>query len=158
VGAMLVFFVAQAAMAAGSSSMSSYGSDKDIDYYNDGVALMLDKKFADAEKKFRKALSERERFAEAHNNLAYVLRKQGDAHYDEALKHYNRAISINPRLAEAYMYRGVLYVQMGNMNAAGEDYATLKDMRPSLAEELSYVIENRREKAPEQFFGVTRNL
>ncbi len=46
---------------------------------------MLDKKFVKAEKQFREAFEIKERFAEAHNNLAYTLRKQGADHFDEAL-------------------------------------------------------------------------
>ena len=84
-------------MAAGSAS-STPAVSKDVKIYNKGVKLMLDKKFGKAEKQFRKALEINERFAEAHNNLAYTLRKQGADHYDEALMQYNRAIELNPKL------------------------------------------------------------
>jgi len=143
--------------SAGSRSIEDKVSS-DIKAYNKGVDLMLDKKFSSAEKWFRKALSSRERFAEAHNNLAYVLRKQGPDHFEESLKHYNRAIEINPNLAQPYMYRGVLYVRMRKMSLAQNDYDKLNDLDGTLAVELQYVIENGREKEPEQFFGVSRKL
>jgi tetratricopeptide (TPR) repeat protein len=73
------------ATAAGSPSIKSKASN-DVKIYNEGVALMMDKKFNKAEKQFRKSIALNERFAEAHNNLAYTLRKQGPEHYDEALK------------------------------------------------------------------------
>jgi tetratricopeptide (TPR) repeat protein len=126
--------------------------------YNAGVVLMMDKKFALAEKQFRKALALNERFAEAHNNMAYTLRKQGPEHYDEALKHYNRAIALKPGLDEPYMYRGVLYVQMGKKSMALKDHSTLAAMNSPLADELQFVVENGREKEPEQFFGVSRTI
>jgi tetratricopeptide (TPR) repeat protein len=148
---------ATGALAAGSSSVSPALS-KDIKHYNNGVKLMLDKEFADAEKEFRRALDVNESFAEAHNNLAYTLRKQGADHFDEALQHYNRAIELNPRLAEPYMYRGVLYVQMGDKTAALADHQTLVNMKSPLAPELEYVVVNGREKEPEQFFGVSREM
>jgi tetratricopeptide (TPR) repeat protein len=107
---------------------------------------------------FRRALDRNERFAEAHNNLAYSLRKQGPARYAEALKHYNRAIELNPNLAEPYMYRGVLHTQMGNRSLALKDHETLVGMKSPLAAELEYVVENGREKTPEQFFGVSRKM
>ena len=119
---------------------------------------MLDKKFAKAEKQFRKALARNARFAEANNNLAYSLRKQGPDHYAEALKHYNRAIELKPALAEAYMYRGVLHTQMGNTAMALEDHQKLLSMNPTLAAELEYVVKNGREKEPEQFFGVSQRI
>ena len=154
---ILVIFLATSAFGAGSSSYTPSVS-AEVTYYNEGVELMLDKKFAKAEKQFRKAISEKERFAEAHNNLAYVLRKQGAENYNESLQHYNRAIAINSNLAEAYMYRGVLHVQMGNKDKAQNDYAALKSMNPSLAAELQYVMRNGGEKTPERFFGVSREI
>ena len=154
---LLSFFWVSTAFGAGSSSITPSVSS-DVRYYNKGVDLMLDKKFSKAEKQYRKAISKKERFAEAHNNLAYVLRKQGSKYYPEALRHYNRAIEINPNLAEAYMYRGVLFVQMGDKAKALNDHKTLKSIKSGLAAELEYVIVNGREKEPEQFFGVTRRI
>jgi tetratricopeptide (TPR) repeat protein len=144
-------------LGAGSSSVAP-SVDKDIKYYNKGVELMLDKKFAKAEKQFRESLKQNESFAEAHNNLAYTLRKQGSANYDEALKHYNRAIQLNPALPEPHMYRGVLHVQMGERDLALKDHQTLVSMNSGLAKELEYVISAGREKEPEQFFGISRQL
>ena len=144
-------------MAAGSSSYKPAVS-KDVKLYNKGVDLMIDKEFVKAEKQFRKALDRNEGFAEAHNNLAYTLRKQGPDFFDEALVHYNRAIELNPNLPEPYMYRGVLYVQMGNNALALEDHKKLLAMNSTLAAELEYVVTNGREKEPEKFFGVSEKL
>ena len=44
------------------------------------------------------------------------------------------------------MYRGVLYVQMDNLDLARQDHATLKEMNHPLAEELAWVIDNKKEK------------
>jgi tetratricopeptide (TPR) repeat protein len=119
---------------------------------------MLAKKFSDAEKQFRKALEDNERFAGAHNSLAYTLRKQDPHHYADAFEHYSRAIESNPGLAEAYIYRGVLHIQMGNPSLAQEDHNQLVAMNSPLAAELQYVAENGREKEPERFFGVSRKM
>jgi tetratricopeptide (TPR) repeat protein len=154
--ALLFLWVSMAA-AAGSPSVAPSVS-KDVKYYNQGVQLMLDKQFSKAEKQFRSALDRNEGFAEAHNNLAYTLRKQGPDHYAEALKHYNRAIALKPALAEPYMYRGVLHTQMGNRELALKDHEKLVAMNSTLAAELQYVVENGREKEPEQFFGVSRRI
>ncbi|ANO34061.1 hypothetical protein A6E01_01810 [Vibrio breoganii] len=98
------------------------------------------------------------KLAEAHNNLAYTLRKQGPENYKAALTHYNKAIYLDSKLPEPYMYRGVLYVQMGDKKRALEDHQTLVEMGSPLAVELEYVVKNNREKAPEQFFGVSEKL
>ncbi|GAM59870.1 serine/threonine protein kinase [Vibrio ishigakensis] len=143
--------------AAGSGSSFS-NLTKSEKLYNQGVELMRQKEFREAERKFRRAIKRDKEWAEAHNNLAYVLRKQGEIHYNTALFHYNKAIEINPKLSEPYMYRGVLYVQMGNEEMAEEDLARLNKMSPRLAKELSYVIDNGKEKEPEQFFGVSEKI
>lgn len=145
------------ATAAGSPSIKSTTSE-DIKIYNNGVELMMDKKFSKAERQFRKALALNENFAEAHNNLAYTLRKQGPDFYDKALKHYNRSIELNSGLDEPYMYRGVLYIQMGDKSLALEDHKTLVNRNSPLASELQFVVENGREKKPEAFFGVSRPI
>lgn len=124
--------------------------------YNEGTEHLMDLEFAKAESNLREALRENPKMAEAHNNLAYALRKQGKAHYSDALEHYNRAIEIDPKMSEAYMYRGVLYVQMGEKEKALADHRTLLQLSPSLAAELEYVVTNGREKTPEQFFGVAK--
>ena len=73
---------------------------------------MQAKRFAQAQKKFEQAVKLEPNFAEAYNNLAFTLRKQGSGNYKQSLAYYNKAIELKPKLAEAYMYRGVLYTQM----------------------------------------------
>ncbi len=151
---LLAVMIVPVTYGAGSQSIQPEVG-KDLKYYNKGVERLMDKKFASAEKQFRKALEADPDFAEAHNNLAYVLRKQGSDNFDEALTHYNQAVSLNPNLPEPYMYRGVLHIQMGNKELALNDHKTLEKLNPVLAKELEYVIKNEKEKEPEQFFGVT---
>jgi tetratricopeptide (TPR) repeat protein len=139
-----------------SFGLMAAGSKKtDNEIYNEGVDLMMALEFTKAEKQFRKALKGKEDFAEAHNNLAYVLRKQGAEFYTEAMTHYNRAIALKPEAPEPYMYRGVLFVSMGDKESALEDHAKLLELGANaLAAELEYVVSNGSEKTPEQFFGV----
>ena len=126
--------------------------------YNEGVDLMMASNHARAQVKFEVALKFDPNFAEAHNNLAYVLRKQGEAKYKIALQHYNQAIKIKPQMAEAYMYRGVLFVQMDQVSKAKKDLEILGKLNPKLAQELEYVIINGEEKTPAKFFGVKGKL
>ncbi len=140
--------------AAGSNPMQDRES-KAIKTYNQGVTLMYDEQYSKAEKKFRSALKRKKNWAEAHNNLAFTLRMQGEENYQEALSHYNKAIALSNELPEPYMYRGVLHVQMGNPDLANKDLQILASLSNSLATELSYVIENGAEKQPTQFFGVS---
>lgn len=108
--------------------------------YNAGVKLLLDKRYGDAQRKFEEALAADEQLAEAHNNLAFSLRMQSAANRDRALKHYDRALALKPTLAQAYMYRGVLFTQMGDLARARADHATLLTLDRTLAARLERVI------------------
>lgn len=129
---------ASVAFAAGSSEKEE--SEAWAETYNQGVEQMKAGDFAAAQKSFEAALAEKEDFAEAHNNLGFSLRKQGEAHYEKAMEHYDRALELDPKLAEAYMYRGVLYVHMGDEAKAKADHNTLADLDADLAEQLMQVI------------------
>jgi len=108
--------------------------------YNDGVQLMLGKQYTAAQRKFEEALQLDEALAEAHNNLAFSLRVQGAHNFDRALKHYNRALELKPDLARAYMYRGVLFTQKGDLVRARADHARLLKLDKDLAAKLGSII------------------
>ena len=111
--------------------------------YNDGVKLMLDKRYPQAQAKFEEALARFELLAEAHNNLAFILRMQSPQYFERALKHYDRAIELKPDLAVAYMYRGVLFTQRGDLKRAAADHAQLLKLDRALAAKLEAVIVRR---------------
>jgi tetratricopeptide (TPR) repeat protein len=111
--------------------------------YNEGVRLLLDKRYPQAQAKFEETLASFEGLAEAHNNLAFSLRMQGAQNFARALKHYDRAIELKPDLAVAYMYRGVLFTQQGDLKRASADHARLLKLDRSLAAQLEAAIMHR---------------
>jgi len=82
----------------------------------------------------------RHAWAEAHNNLAFSLRMQGTQHVERALHHYHRALELKPDLARAYLYRGVLFTQIGDLGRARADHAKLLELDPELAAKLERII------------------
>lgn len=145
-GALLALGLACAASGAGAVESDPLpvpkagARERAVTAYNAGVKLMLEKRYAAAEQKFEEALAADEGLAEAHNNLAFSLRMQSAANRERALKHYNRALELKPRLAQAYMYRGVLFTQMGDLARARADHATLLRLDRTLATKLERVI------------------
>jgi tetratricopeptide (TPR) repeat protein len=127
-----------------------------IKAYNEGVDLMKAKRFAQAQAKFEAALKADPNLAEAHNNLAFVLRKQGTQNFQLSLEHYNKAIRLKPNLAQAYMYRGVLYTQMGRQTDAQADLAKLQKMNPHLAKELADFMKTGKED--DELYGATKKV
>jgi len=108
--------------------------------YNEGVKLMVDKRYAAAQQKFEEALAADEKLAEAHNNLAFSLRMQGTHNRERALRHYDRALELKPDLARAYMYRAVLFTQMGDLTRARADHDRLRALDPQLAARLERIM------------------
>jgi tetratricopeptide (TPR) repeat protein len=153
----VMLLAAQPAFGAGSAKQAvRKDGDPSITIYNQGVELMLAKRFPEAQAKFEQAVKENPRFAEAHNNLGYTLRKQGAAHFQKSLEHYNTAIALKPKLAEAYMYRGVLYTEMGRKSDAQADLATLQKMNPELAKDLAEVMKTGKEE--DQLYGLSTKI
>ncbi|HEY5752920.1 MAG TPA: tetratricopeptide repeat protein [Chthoniobacterales bacterium] len=148
------------ALGAGSGGAGSSGEpvvkqeSPAVVAYNEGVDLMKDKRFAQAQSKFEQAIKLDPGFAEAYNNLAFVLRKQGSTNFKKSLAYYNKAIQLKPKLAEAYMYRGVLYTQMGRKAEAQADLAWLKKSNRRLAKELEEFIETGKEE--DYLYGATK--
>ena len=142
----VIAWTALSCLASGSGGAGSSGQpvvkkeSPAVAAYNEGVALMKAKEFARAQAKFEQAVRQDPGFAEAHNNLAFCLRKQGSQNFQKSLEHYNRAIALKPKLAAAYEYRGVLFVEMGRKADAENDLATLKKLNPHLAAELEQYI------------------
>jgi Tfp pilus assembly protein PilF len=114
--------------------------ERAISMYNEGVGLMREKYYAAAQEKFEQALALDETLAEAHNNLAFSLRQQETHNFARSLQHYNRALELKPDLARAYMYRGVLFTQMGDPTRARADYEQLLRLDPELAARLERII------------------
>jgi tetratricopeptide (TPR) repeat protein len=141
------------AMAAGSKTTKE--EKPGAKEYNAGVKLMKKGKFPEAQERFEAALAENEKLAEAHNNLAFSLRKQGEQNWDKALEHYNRAIEIDSKLAEAYMYRGVLYSLMGDEEKALADHSVLLKLDRKLADALQAAIASGEE--PDGLEGLAKS-
>ena len=91
----------------------------------DGVFMLKREKYESAAAKFKTAIEQQPKLAEAHNNYAYAMRQIDPENYELALKHYNIALKLKPKLAVAYQYRGCLHYLMGNMDLAKSDYNVL---------------------------------
>ena len=152
---MVMLAFSSQAFGAGSSSKPAGDTRPGVSDYNAGVKLMKQGSYKRAERKFEDALKKNSRMAEAYNNLGYSLRKQGEQNYQKALSHYNRAIEIKPDLAEAYMYRGVLYMLMGQEAKALEDHRTLTGMDRNLADALQAAIASGEE--PDSLDGLAKS-
>lgn len=83
---------------------------------NDGVDLYSNKKYSDAEVKFKKLLEKDPKLFEGHFNLGDAYYKQG--RYDEALSSFNKSLEFT----DDKVNRSKVYHNMGNSFLKGEKY------------------------------------
>lgn len=68
----------------------------------------------------------------AHFNLGYIHQSMLKV-YDEAAKHYSRAIDADPAYVEAYYNRGICYETLGNIPMARPDFEKAIELKPDYA-------------------------
>jgi tetratricopeptide (TPR) repeat protein len=81
----------------------------------------------------------------AHNELAMVLRQQGQ--FYQALSHYELALKSWPAFAEGYLNRGILYdLYMGEKSLALDDYELYKALSNDSSRQLKgWIIDLQRQ-------------
>ena len=112
--------------------------DKPHEMLGQGVALVVQGRFAEAEKSLREALRMDPTLAEGHYNLAVVMRNEG--RYDDAIAEYHRALAgfaQEPDRAKAFYGIGLAREARGDKNAWSEYLAFA---RPFKNEQAAVVI------------------
>jgi len=96
--------------------------------------LIKGEKYDEAIPLLQKVVADNPRDADAWNYLGFASRKLG--RNDEALGHYQKALTIAPSHRGATEYLGELYLQMKNLAKAEEQLVKLRALCPSGCEEL----------------------
>lgn len=98
----------------------------------------IDKAYRNAAASFERAIEGNPLMFEAHSDLGYCLRKQGD--YEASLVAYDRALEIQPRYAEAIEYRAEAYLALNRLDEAKAAYMELfkgqSDQAPALLDAM----------------------
>ena len=72
--------------------------------------------FRKAENLFKKVIAQKKEFADVHNYMGLISHEKG--RFDEAIKHFEKALKINPRYTEALLNLSILYNDMGDYDKA----------------------------------------
>jgi len=130
-------FVLQEKMAEAASVyeklIASERSDPDeagseVLYFNLGVIYSRMGKSAEAMDAFRSAVKLNDRYPEAHIGLA-ILHEMNNG-YDDAIRSYEKAISIDPANAGVYHHLGMALIRANRYDEAVKVYQTLSKIDP----------------------------
>ena len=125
----ILLFAAIAALAP-IAAADPYEEDPDLatrdDDYAAGKRAVEKKDWAEAARLFQRAEIRNPDHADLQNILGFSYRNLKQ--YDLALKHYKRAIELDPRHRGAHEYIGEAYLMTGNLAGAERHLAALKDI------------------------------
>ena len=120
---ILALLAAANAFAADTPASSSSGrTDPMVERYQQ-AADRQDWKAAAAV--MQEAIGKDAKNADYHNLYAYSLRKSGTPAMDQVFKHYNEALSLDPKHRGAHEYIGEAYLMVGNVTKAKEHLGQL---------------------------------
>ena len=101
--------------------VSTDAPDKPYIFTNLGLAYFKLQKMDLAEQAFQEAISRNNRDSVAYNHLGILLRYQGQ--FEEARKHYQRAIAIDADYAYAHLNLGILFdIYLQDLKLALQQY------------------------------------
>jgi tetratricopeptide (TPR) repeat protein len=111
------------------------------------------KSYKSAATAFERAIRSNPMMFEAHSDLGYCLRKQGD--YEAALAAYDKALEIQPKYAEAIEYRAEAYLGLNRLDEAKQAYMALfkgqSDQAAALLEAMQRWVVEQEGGADEAF-------
>jgi len=105
---------------AGDTWNTAAKSDPDVAAAQQAIK---DQDWAKAIERLTRAAARDDNNADLHNLLGYAERKRGNL--DVAFKHYERALTLDPKHRGAHEYVGEAYLMIGNLAKAEEHLATL---------------------------------
>ncbi len=121
----------QPAAAPAPSDTSSFDAAAAIDRARDLIDREL---YAQALATLDAVVSRNPGNADALNYLGFASRKLG--RYQDAMRYYTRALTIDPHHLGALEYLGELYVEMGDLESARRNLDLLADLCPEGCEPL----------------------
>ncbi len=101
-------------------------------HHDMAIALLSQRRYAEAVQSCQRAVSLKPDHAEAYNTMGFVLERQ--KRYAEAIENYKHAVRLKPDYAEPYNHLGVVLNELGRSAEAVESYRRALQADPEYAE------------------------
>lgn len=108
-------------------------------YYNKGIFLQDMGEYDAALQTYKQLLDINPAYKFAHYNVGAVTLLKDANNYKEALPSFTKAIESDPNYAEAYFARGTCYKELGDKNAAREDFSRALQINPNYQPAISAI-------------------
>jgi Flp pilus assembly protein TadD len=102
-------------------------------HYQRGIAAINQQRWGEAVTALQRHVRDHWDHADGHNYLAFAYRKNG--RLDDAFRHYQRALTIDPRHLGAHEYIGEAYLMAGKPQEAERHLKRLAELCMSQCEE-----------------------
>ena len=112
-----------------SLSGNVFAQTKRTTYISDGVKLLNQGKYEEADSQFNQAIDENPHNMYAYDWLCVLYTKKGD--FNQALKNCNIAITLSPHFVRAYEHRANIYYLQKEYDKAWDDVKRITEIRPS---------------------------
>lgn len=115
--------------------------------YNKGLEAQNNGDYEKAVQYYEQAISEKEDFPDAFNNMGFSYRMIAKSNLDKAGVAYQRALKLDPKHEYALEYQGEYMIMRGKLTQAYQNYQTLKNLNPKLAQELKQNLDSALQEA-----------
>ncbi|VAW59607.1 hypothetical protein MNBD_GAMMA08-2629 [hydrothermal vent metagenome] len=104
-------------------------STTDRETYKNGVTALYKNNLSQAQRIFNEFIRSQPNLAGGYSNLALIHFKKKE--FDKSLKQVNKALSLNPKQAQALNLRAQIYVINGEIHKAKDDYLLAVKYKPN---------------------------
>lgn len=106
-------------------------SAADRETYKKAMTALYNNKLSQAQRIFNEFVRNQPNLAGGYSNLALIHFKKKE--FDKSLKQVNKALSLNPKQAQALNLRAQIYVIKGEIHKAKDDYLLAVKYKPNYA-------------------------
>ena len=77
--------------------------------------------------------------SQANSSFQKGVQESSEGNFEVAIRHFDKAVKLKPKFAEAYLQRSRAYRELGSLDQAAEDYVRAIKLKPGMPEAAEYI-------------------